>query len=87
MRNYSRVPHPRRMGEELERQMDRIAIGALEPGDVAWFAWRREPQHVAIFTGDTIIHATEALGRVVEHPIDRFWLARVRGAFRFREAA
>lgn len=81
---YGRVPHPRRMGEELARQMDRISIGQAGPGDVFWLAWRDVPQHLAILTDGGMIHSFQTAGQVIEHPIDQTWRARVRGAFRFR---
>ena len=86
VKTYGKVPHPRIMGAELERQMDRIAVGQLSPGDVVWMAWRKVPHHLAIYTGDGLIHAFQNAGRVIEHPIDEIWRGRVRGAFRFRTA-
>ena len=83
VRNYGRVPVPEQMGTELERQMDRIAIGQAEPGDVFWFAWRRHPskpvrpQHLGIYTGIGVIHATEAFGEVVEHPVNQGWTGKI----------
>ena len=82
--NYGRMPNPRRMGEELARQMDRIAVGQAGPGDALWLAWREQPQHLAIVTELGIVHAYESIGRVVEQPLDQTWRGRVRGAFRFR---
>jgi len=87
VRNYGVNPNPRRMGEELDRQMDRIAIGQAEAGDLIWIAWREQsasPQHLAILTEIGLIHAYGGAPRVVEHPIDQAWRGRFRRAYRFR---
>jgi cell wall-associated NlpC family hydrolase len=86
VRDYGRQPDPSRMGGALGEQMDRISIGKVEQGDVLWLAWKRDPQHLCIVTDLGVIHSYEAIGRVVEHPLDQRLRGRVRAAFSFRVA-
>jgi cell wall-associated NlpC family hydrolase len=46
-----------------------------------------EPQHVGIYTGDTLIHAYESVGKVVEHRMDDKWLRRIVRVYRFKDMA
>lgn len=79
---YGRIPNPVVFGRELRANMDPVAGPA--PGCVLWFAWSRAPQHVGIVSDTGLIHAFATAGRVVETGLDPQWLARSRGAFRFR---
>ena len=42
-----------------------------------------DPQHLAIYTGETIIHAYEAVGRCCEHRLSSMWKARIVRLYRF----
>jgi len=65
------------------------ALGApaqgVQPGDVALVNFRAE-RHVGIVSCDrdglTLIHADSHRGKVVEHPMDARWLARVVATWR-----
>lgn len=70
---------------ELARQFD-PAEDRL-PGDVLLMRFAGEPQHLAIFTGATVIHSHAAIRRVVEHHLDAKWLRRIVQAYRMRESA
>lgn len=80
---YGRSPNPRRMTAQLDEKMQRISIAEATVADVWHLAWKDQPQHLAILTPLGIIHSYEAAGRVIEHPIDQQWRARVRHAYRF----
>ena len=53
------------------------------PGDLLLMRFAGEPQHLAVFTGETIIHAYQATGRVVEHSLDDKWRRRIVRVYRF----
>lgn len=69
VRNYGRLPNPRRMLAEIERRIDRITTPP-QAGDILWVALRQGmPMHLMIIADparNTVIHAYEPAGRVVE---------------------
>ena len=80
---YKRVPENGRLGQALNTYMDKIRMSKVEPGDVLLFAYQlNQPQHVAITTGETIIHAFNK--KCVEHTLSAPWRRRICGAYRFR---
>jgi cell wall-associated NlpC family hydrolase len=88
--HHDRTDYPRRpLNGQLQAQLDtqenlkKVASAPL-PGDVLLMRFGRDPQHLAIFTGSSIIHAYESVGRVVEHVMDAKWLARIVAAYRFK---
>lgn len=89
-RGYGRLPNPAKMREGMERFLTPIPDGTLPMiGDVAWFRWREGlPMHLGILACHerpeaglpprlTIIHATQNVGRVVEHAFAGEWPERV----------
>lgn len=84
--NYSRNPNGGEMERILAEHMDRVALDERRAGDVLHFAFDADPQHLGILTAEnTIVHAFALQPRkVVEHPLDAVWLARVRGVYRYR---
>ena len=62
----------------LERVFDR------QPGDVLLMRFAGEPQHLAIFTGNNIIHSYESVGKVCEHRLADVWAARIVRTYRFK---
>lgn len=82
---YGRKPEPRRMLRTLDYFMDRRPAGVIEPGDVLLMRFNRDPQHLAILTGEgTIVHALASAGGAVEHRLSPEWRARVVAAWRYR---
>ncbi len=69
----------------LNVQMLRVATAA--PGDVLEMSFGGDPHHVALFTGETLIHAYTAVRKCVEQPMAAAWWRKVRGIYRFRELA
>lgn len=68
---YGRLP----TGEIVERL--RAVCTPLEkalPGSLVVIAWTKIAAHTAICTGDTLIHAYEAVGSVVEHGYRGRWV-------------
>lgn len=64
---YSRLPHNGRLKAALDSQSSLIRVSNFEPGDVLLMRFGKEPTHLAIFAGSTIIHAYELVEKVCEH--------------------
>lgn len=84
---YGPVPS----GGYLERALDgqpcleRVdGVSDRMPGDLLLMRFASDPQHIAIYTGDTIIHAYEAAGLCCEHRLSSMWAARIVRVYRFR---
>ena len=84
---YSRRPS----GGKLEATFDahvesgvlvRVQISAMQAGDFLMMRFRGEPQHLAVYTGENIIHAYEAAGKVCEHRLDDLWRKRIVRVYR-----
>lgn len=56
----------------------------LKSGDILMFS-KRNSQHLAIYTGSTIIHANNFIGKVVEHDLDEKWKSMINRVFRYKE--
>jgi cell wall-associated NlpC family hydrolase len=65
----------------LERVTD------MQPGDVLLMRIRRDPQHLAIYAGGTIIHSYFDAGKVCEHDLTGLWSQRVVAVYRFKGVA
>jgi NlpC/P60 family putative phage cell wall peptidase len=84
-KGYGRKPEPRKMLRALDRFMLRRR-GEPLPGSVLLLRFDRDPQHLAILTGEgTIVHALATVGKVVEHRLSPDWRARVVAAWEFRQ--
>ena len=56
----------------------------LKAGDIIMFS-KKKSQHLAIYTGTTIIHANNNIGKVVEHSLDENWEKLISRVFRYKE--
>ncbi len=86
---YSREANEAMFRALLAEHCDPIAFAELAPGDILTFALPKE-QHLALLSRVKplwIIHAYEKAGCCVEQPLTNVWLNRLRGCWRFREAA
>ena len=83
------LAYPIRPNGRLKPYLDRhlVRVDEPRPGDVLLMAFDREPHHLAIYAGDTIIHAYLQARKCVEQPMVKYWGERVRGIYRFREFA
>lgn len=59
-------------------------IAGRQPGDVLLMRFETDPQHIAIFTGESIIHAYESVGACCEHRLSSAWARRIVRVYRFR---
>lgn len=86
---YSRLPNAAMLEWWLDHQpfLARVAVGNMQPADLLLMRFTGEPQHLAVYTGDTIVHAYQAIGRVVEHGLDDKWRRRIVRVYRFMERA
>lgn len=64
--------------------LERVLIAQRRAGDLLLMRFAVEPQHLAVFTGDTIIHAYANVRMVCEHRLSAVWAARIVRAYRFR---
>ena len=82
---YARTPYKGLLEQAIARQpfLARVPTHEMREGDVPLLRFAGEPQHIAIHAGDTMIHAYEHSGRVVEHRLADVWRARVVHAYRF----
>jgi cell wall-associated NlpC family hydrolase len=87
--DYGRRP----FGGELEAMLEaqpllvRVPIPEMRPADILLMRIKRDPQHLALLAGDTIIHAWEDCGKVAEHRLDTRWRQRIVRVYRIAELA
>jgi cell wall-associated NlpC family hydrolase len=84
---YGRVPNAGLLEYWLDLQPYLVTapVTDLQPGDVLLMKFGKEPQHLAIYTGSTIIHAYQIVGRTVEHGLDDKWRRRIVRVYRFAD--
>ena len=83
-RGYPRYPYRGLIKSILDSQpsLRSIPRSELAAGDWLLMRFKIEPQHVALFTGSTMIHAYSGSGRVVEHSLDQVWKKRITHVYR-----
>lgn len=89
MTDYSRLPTGGLLRQVLDSQPGLVAVplANIASGDILLMRFKREPQHLGIYTGSSLIHAWQIVGQVVEHAFDETWRRRLVAAYRFREVA
>ena len=60
-----------------------VKVSEIAAGDILVMRFGKEPRHLAICGGDTIIHSYEAVRMVCEHRLSDVWRARITAAYRF----
>lgn len=80
---YGRIPHNGLMESVLNAQPCLKQAEEKQPGDILLMRFTQAPQHVAIYTGDTIIHSFSLIGKVCEHRLDELWESRIVAVYRF----
>lgn len=80
---YGREPHRGLLRAGLQENL--IPVTDMQPGDVLEMRIVSDPQHVALYTGTTLIHALwqRGGGAVREHSFDQRWRDRVVRVYRF----
>jgi len=86
VQGYGRDPFQGLLKTALDGQPGLIAVSRddMQPGDLLLMRFGRDPQHLAIYTGQTIIHSYEAVGIACEHDLDDTWRRRIVAVYRFR---
>lgn len=84
---YGRDPAPGQLQAALQAQPALVEIprGQEAAGDLVLMRWADHPQHVGICAGQTLIHAHQPSGRVVEQRLEP-WARLIVAVYRFREA-
>ena len=84
-RDYPRQPGGSRLESALDTQpsLVRVPKSQVLAGDVLLMRFDGEPQHLALYTGENIIHAYETMGKVVEHALTDTWNRRIVAVYRF----
>lgn len=86
--DYGRSPANGQLEAALDSQPClRRMFGDPQPGDVLLMRFAREPQHLGICTGETLIHAWQIVGTVCEHRLTETWRRRIVRVYRFVEVA
>lgn len=80
---YSRSPSNGLLESALDGQPCLERVARRQPGDVLLMRFTGEPQHLGIFTGETLIHSYANVGKVCEHRVDEAWARRIVRAYRF----
>lgn len=70
-RNYGRAPGDGRLLVEIAERCAEVTVA--EPATLVVIRWNRDPFHVAICTGPTLIHSNSTVGKVVEHGYRHPW--------------
>ena len=85
--DYPRMPGGGRLESALEMQpcLVRIPTATAGAGDVLLIKFKGDPQHLAIHTGENMIHAWETVGKVCEHALDEWRSGKIVAAYRFVE--
>ena len=82
---YKNVPEDGKLERNLGYYMQKVRMSQIQPGDVLLMSFTGDPQHVAFYTGDTIIHALSTAKKTTEHSLSAKWRKRICGAYRFRQ--
>lgn len=86
--SYSKEPDGAYLTQKLTALLDEALVAQAQPGDLALFTVRDNPQHLAILTdyegGLGMIHCYAQARRVVEHRLDEDWKQRLVKVFRWR---
>lgn len=83
---YSRRPSGGMLESALDGQPGMVQVsGNPQYGDVLLMRFSGEPQHLAIFAGENIIHSYLQAGKVCEHRYTALWKARTVCIYRFVE--
>ena len=81
--DYGRRPDGKSLVAALEAH-GAVCVDVWQAGDILLFRYDRQPQHVALVTGeDSMIHSFAPAGKVVETVIGDYWKRRLTGVYRF----
>ena len=84
MRGYPRTPYKGMLKKVLDKEPSLEQIHKLELGCVLLLRITKDPQHLAIYTGDTIIHSYLTAKKVTEHGFSDSWKRKVMAIYRIK---
>jgi cell wall-associated NlpC family hydrolase len=87
VQGYASTPSQGLFMKALLEHCNPIAQADVLPGDLMMFAFKSEPQHIAIVSGINpvmMLHAYAAVRGVVEHHLDTTWQNRLCACYRLR---
>jgi cell wall-associated NlpC family hydrolase len=82
---YTKRPRPLQLLKGMQEFMDPIEKEEAKPGDIVLMKYKGHALHLALYTGETIIHAAIINRKVIEHPIDETVKPNICRFFRFKE--
>jgi len=83
---YGRTPANGQLESTLDQQPHLVRVPDIEsrqPGDLLLMRFANEPQHIAVLTGDSVVHAYASVGKCCEHILDNKWARRIVRVYRF----
>lgn len=81
---YSTMPGGGMLEWWLDSQPFLERATSPQTGDLLLMRFTGEPQHLAVFTGENVIHAYQSVGKTVEHRLDDKWRRRIVRIYRFK---
>lgn len=81
---YGNANAPNLLLDEMRRMLKWKPTRRRESGDILVFSLPYYPCHTAIYTGEGIIHAYNAVNKVVENRIDASWIRHLSVCFAIR---
>lgn len=84
-RPYGREPFNGLLESVLNENLVKVHKKEMTEGDILLFRFARYPQHVGFYTGRSVIHSYQNIGKCIEHILDDKWKRRIVDVYRFRE--
>lgn len=82
--DYGTDPANNELIKQIDKQGYAERVYDMKPADVLVIRFLLEPQHLAIFTGRSIIHAYQPVGKVCEQEFSEYWRERVVRIYRLK---
>ena len=81
-RGYPRTPFDGMLKKCLDEEPSLMEVGALEPACVVLMRVTNDPQHLAIWTGEKIIHSSLEAGKATEEGMPSSRKAKIVACYR-----
>lgn len=82
MSGYPRTPYKGMLKDSLDNQPSLERINKIEAGCILLLRITRDPQHLAIYTGSSIIHSYLTAEKVTEHGLGERWVKKIAAIYR-----
>jgi len=84
MKGYPRTPYQGMLKKALDNEPSLERVYNYEQGCVLLLRITKDPQHLAIYTGETIIHSYLTAAKVTEHGFSDSWRRKVVAIYRIK---